>query len=344
MSGRESLRKVVHLLEGSCRCKSLHIWGEESEKWRILPSVSQEEEEDWKKTASRPPFYTLSSPAVSIWLLLCRQCVCALFQASRNVLWSKQKESAHCLWITSLPKMQQRPIFSQKTPLSFQLHLITGAKTIIIIKKKNGRFSRAVPEGFNPALLVLSEQLKRSLYSSKPMTKKLLLCSFVATITGPEEERRGPALPFLPFQSAIEGENCRGWRLMLEALREKKGRKKREQHRLKWRICSLQKKAHTPCPVKVGETYQVKNLLRNTSGDGHLCRNTPMSPNPDPRWTLCLHFPLLIFKDNQKRRIQRSRGQRRRRTSSVSMNGKCWIRCRCIQYLHYGRCWVFFLL
>lgn len=136
VSERESLRKVIHLLEGSCRCKSLHIWGEESEKWRILPSVCQEEEEDWKKPASRPPFYTLSSPAVSIWLLLCRQCVRALFQASRNVLWSKQKESAHCLWITSLPKKQQRPIFSQKTPLSFRLHLITGAKTIIIIKKK----------------------------------------------------------------------------------------------------------------------------------------------------------------------------------------------------------------
>lgn len=75
-------------------------------------SVSQEE--DWKTRLSAT-FYTLSSPAVSIWLLPRCQCVRALFQGSRDVLWSKQKESAYCLWITSLPKSTKACIFIENS-------------------------------------------------------------------------------------------------------------------------------------------------------------------------------------------------------------------------------------
>lgn len=79
-------------------------------------SVSQEE--DWKTRLSAT-FYTLSSPAVSIWLLPRCQCVRALFQGSRDVLWSKQKESAYCLWITSLPKSNKGLYFHRKLHFHF---------------------------------------------------------------------------------------------------------------------------------------------------------------------------------------------------------------------------------
>lgn len=225
---------------------------------------------------------------------------------------------------------------------------------------KKGLFSRTIPEGFNPAALALSEQLKRSLYSlplgptsngllgSKPMTKKiitLLFCGNNNRARGRETRPRTSFsyTPFCYWRGKLQRLEING-----EALREKKGRKKREQHKLKWRIRSPKKSKNTiSCQ---GFELSMRHIGKESAAffwkhfrDCHLYRNTRVSANPDPRWTLYPHFPpLLTFKDNQKRRNQSSRGQRRRWASPININEKCWIRWRCVQYLHHARCCFFF--
>lgn len=75
-------------------------------------SVSQEE--DWKTRLSAT-FYTLSSPAVSIWLLPRCQCVRALFQGSRDVLWSKQRSRRIVYELLASPKATKACIFIENS-------------------------------------------------------------------------------------------------------------------------------------------------------------------------------------------------------------------------------------
>lgn len=162
---------------------------------------------------------------------------------------------------------------------------------------KKGLFSHAVPEGFNPAPLALSEQLKRSLYSfplgpmsngllgSKSMTKKIITLLFCGNNNRARGRETRPRTSFSYTPFCYWGGKLQRLEINGEALREKKGRKKREQHKLKWRICNL-KKVQTSFPVKdLGWVWDIsgKESSGNSSGDGHLCRNTPISSNPDPR-------------------------------------------------------------
>lgn len=97
------------------------------------------------------------------------------------------------------------------------------------------------------------------------MTKKLLLGSFVATITWPEKERQGLHFLFCYWGGKLQRLEINGG-----ALGEEKGRKTREQHELKQRgLRSLththKKKAQKPFCVTDFcvryEMYQVKNRL-----------------------------------------------------------------------------------
>lgn len=143
------------------------VWERWSTCWRVLAGVraSTFEEKRVKsggsfhlsarrrrRTGKNQPLghlFILSLPLLFRFGFYSAVNVCARSFRPAGMYYGPNKRSRHIVYeLLASPKKQQRPIFSQKTPLSFQLHLITGAKTIIIIKKKKKRrLSRAVPWG-----------------------------------------------------------------------------------------------------------------------------------------------------------------------------------------------------
>lgn len=86
------------------------------------------------------------------------ECVCAWRETSfiaAGIYYNPNKRSRLIVYELPAFQSQQRPLFSQKTPFSFQLHLITRAKKI---KKAS-----PVPQGFIPP-----EKLSLLLFFSGP--------------------------------------------------------------------------------------------------------------------------------------------------------------------------------
>lgn len=114
-----------------------------------------------EKPASQPPFI-LSLPLLFRFGFYPAVNVCTRSFRAAGMYYGPNKRSRRIVYeLLASPKATKPCIFIENSTF-IQLHLITGAKTIIIIEK--GLFSRTIPEGFSPPPLVHSEQLKRSLY------------------------------------------------------------------------------------------------------------------------------------------------------------------------------------
>lgn len=134
-----------------------------------------------KKPASWPPFI-LSLPLLFRFGFYPAVNACARSFRAAGMYYGPNKRSRRIVYeLLASPKATKACIFIENsTFISAAFDYWSKDNN----NHKKGLFSHAVPEGFNPAPLALSEQLKRSLYSfplgpmsngllgSKSMTKK----------------------------------------------------------------------------------------------------------------------------------------------------------------------------
>lgn len=221
------------------------------------------------KPASRPPFI-LSLPLLFRFGFYPAVNVCARSFRAAGMYYDPNKRSRRIVYeLLASPKATKACIFIENSTFisaAFDYRSKDnndhkkGAASVAPSQRDSILLRWLIQSGWKGLFIAfLSGPTSNGLLGSKPMTKKLLLGSFVATITWPEKERQGLHFLFC-YWGKLQRLEINGG-----ALGEEKGRK-REQHELKQRgLRSLTQKktrSHFASQICVRyETFQVKNRL-----------------------------------------------------------------------------------
>lgn len=150
----DTLGKEIHL-------ETWAVSGEERENWRIRRLSARRRTE---KPASRPPFI-LSLPLLFRFGFYPAVNVCARSFRAAGMYYDPNKRSRRIVYeLLASPKATKAYIFIENSTFISAAFDYRSKDNNNHLKKKKGRFSRTIPEGFNPPPRAHSEQLKRSLY------------------------------------------------------------------------------------------------------------------------------------------------------------------------------------